>query len=183
MTDIALYQPNFADQWWSSLANFMTQGGPVLWGLALVAGMCWLVVVERVLFIALIFPNTHQSLVSRWESRDNQATWASRVIRDGWLFDAHTMLFRHLNFIKGLVAICPMLGLLGTVTGMITVFDVIATDGNSDPRSMAAGISMATLPTLAGMVIALAGMFAHARLFKACERREAALSKALRSQQ
>ncbi|WP_394209315.1 MotA/TolQ/ExbB proton channel family protein [Enterovibrio calviensis] len=183
MTEITVYQANLAEQWWQSLLGFMTQGGPILWGLAIVAGVCWLLVAERILFLALIFPNTHQSLVSRWRTRDNPASWASRVIRDGWLFDAHVLLFRHLNLIKGLVVICPMLGLLGTVTGMITVFDVIAMDGTSEPRSMAAGISMATLPTLAGMVIALAGMFAHARLFKACERREALLSKALRSQQ
>ncbi len=55
-----------------------------------------------------------------------------------------------------LVAICPMLGLLGTVTGMISVFDVMATQGSSQPRLMASGISLATLPTMAGMVAALA---------------------------
>ncbi|MDD1794492.1 MotA/TolQ/ExbB proton channel family protein [Enterovibrio makurazakiensis] len=180
MTDISLYQAGLATQWWLSLDNFMTQGGPVLWGLALVAGLCWLLVIERVLFLGFTFPSAYQSFVSRWQARACPSSWASSVIRDGWLFEAHNQLFRHLNLIKGLVAICPMLGLLGTVTGMITVFDVIGAEGAGEARTMAEGISMATLPTLAGMVIALAGLFAHARLFKACERREAALAKALR---
>lgn len=66
--------------------------------------------------------------------------------------------------IKTLVAICPMIGLLGTVTGMISVFDVMAVQGTSNARLMAAGISMATMPTMAGMVAALSGVFFSTRL-------------------
>lgn len=75
-----------------------------------------------------------------------------------------------------------MLGLLGTVTGMISVFDVMANQGSSNPKLMASGISLATLPTMAGMVAALTGMFFHARLMKACQLREIKLEKSLRSQ-
>jgi choline dehydrogenase-like flavoprotein len=56
------------------------------------------------------------------------------------------------------------LGLLGTVTGMIQVFDVLALEGNNHPRAMANGISMATIPTMAGMVVALFGLFFSSRL-------------------
>ena len=48
---------------------------------------------------------------------------------------------------------------MGTVTGMITVFDVMANSGSGNPRSMAAGVSRATIPTMAGMVGALSGVF------------------------
>jgi biopolymer transport protein ExbB len=51
-----------------------------------------------------------------------------------------------------------MFGLLGTVTGMIEVFDVMASTGSGNARGMAAGVSKATLPTMAGMVAALSGM-------------------------
>jgi biopolymer transport protein ExbB len=57
-----------------------------------------------------------------------------------------------------------MIGLLGTVTGMISVFEVMATVGTSNARLMAGGISMATMPTMAGMVAALSGVFFSARL-------------------
>nr|NIP17524.1 MotA/TolQ/ExbB proton channel family protein [Xanthomonadales bacterium]NIX12314.1 MotA/TolQ/ExbB proton channel family protein [Xanthomonadales bacterium] len=56
------------------------------------------------------------------------------------------------------VALCPLLGLLGTVTGMIEVFDVMAISGTGNPRSMASGVSKATIPTMAGMVAALSGI-------------------------
>jgi biopolymer transport protein ExbB len=51
-----------------------------------------------------------------------------------------------------------MLGLLGTVTGMIEVFDVMAISGGGNTRAMASGVSKATIPTMAGMVAALSGM-------------------------
>ena len=67
-------------------------------------------------------------------------------------------LERGLPLIQTIVAICPMLGLLGTVTGMIEVFDVMASAGSGNARGMAAGVSKATLPTMAGMVAAISGM-------------------------
>ena len=66
-------------------------------------------------------------------------------------------LERRLGLIKTAVALCPMAGLLGTVTGMIEVFDVMA-GGSGNARGMAAGVSKATLPTMAGMVAAISGM-------------------------
>ena len=63
--------------------------------------------------------------------------------------------------IKTLVSLAPLLGLLGTVTGMIGVFEVLATTGGGDARSMAAGVSQATIPTMAGMVAALSGVFGN----------------------
>ena len=56
-----------------------------------------------------------------------------------------------------------MLGLLGTVTGMIEVFDVMA-GGGGNTRGMAAGVSKATLPTMAGMVAAISGMLFSTQL-------------------
>jgi biopolymer transport protein ExbB len=63
-----------------------------------------------------------------------------------------------LPMIKTLVALCPLLGLLGTVTGMIEVFDVMAVTGTGNARAMASGVSKATVPTMAGMVGALSGV-------------------------
>ncbi|MDD1781026.1 MotA/TolQ/ExbB proton channel family protein [Enterovibrio sp. ZSDZ35] len=180
MIDITYLDANQPLIWLPSLDAFMTQGGPVLWVLLVVAALSWILVIERVLYLFFTYPKAKKVWVSRWEARKDHASWASKALRDGWLFEAHLQLFSNLNFIKGLVAICPMLGLMGTVTGMISVFDVMATAGSNEPRAMAAGISMATLPTLAGMVIALTGLFAHARITKTCERCEAALAKAMR---
>ncbi len=62
------------------------------------------------------------------------------------------------------MALCPLLGLLGTVTGMIEVFDVMAIAGSGNPRAMASGVSRATIPTMAGMVAALSGLIFSVQL-------------------
>ncbi|OAN12964.1 hypothetical protein A3K86_14930 [Photobacterium jeanii] len=169
------------EAWWLSLSHFMHQGGPILWWLAAAVAVCWILVVERVLYLYVSYPAQKKHWLTQWQAREDQTSWYAHAIRDGWLSEAHIALNQNMNLIKVLVAICPMLGLLGTVTGMISVFDVMATQGSSQPRLMASGISLATLPTMAGMVAALAGMFVHARLAKACLWREQKLEKLLRS--
>ena len=73
--------------------------------------------------------------------------------------------------VETLVALCPLLGLLGTVTGMIAVFEVMAVTGGGNARSMASGVSMATIPTMAGMVGALSGVFLVTVLVRTVKRR------------
>ncbi|WP_072054192.1 MotA/TolQ/ExbB proton channel family protein [Aliivibrio fischeri] len=167
--------------WLDTLMQFMEQGGQILWWLAAVVIVCWLFVVERVIYLFFYFPKRRQLWISQWHQREEHDSWHAHAIRDSWLNQAHIELNQHLNFIKWLVSICPMLGLLGTVTGMISVFDVMATLGSSQPKLMASGISLATLPTMAGMVAALPGLFVHARLSKTCRLRELKLEKSLRS--
>jgi len=65
----------------------------------------------------------------------------------------------NVGIIKTLVALLPLLGLLGTVTGMIEVFDVMALSGSSNARLMAGGVFKATIPTMAGMTAALSGLY------------------------
>ena len=73
--------------------------------------------------------------------------------------------------IQTLVALCPLLGLLGTVTGMVNVFQTMAVFGTGNARSMASGVSMATIPTMAGMVGALSGVFLVTILTRQARRR------------
>ena len=65
------------------------------------------------------------------------------------------------NFIKLLAAVAPLLGLLGTVTGMIATFQTIVDLGSSDPQSMAGGISQALLTTVFGLLAAVPLLFCH----------------------
>jgi biopolymer transport protein ExbB len=71
--------------------------------------------------------------------------------------DAADRITGSLPIIQTCVALCPLFGLLGTVTGMIAVFDAMATQGGN-ARSMAAGVSMATIPTMSGMIASLSGL-------------------------
>ena len=64
-------------------------------------------------------------------------------------------------FIKIIAVVAPLLGLLGTVTGMIQTFQAITLYGTGDPQTMAGGISKALVTTVLGLVIAIPTVFAH----------------------
>ncbi len=80
---------------------------------------------------------------------------------------------QNLRLIKVMIALCPLFGLLGTVTGMIEVFTVLSMTGGGDAKSMAGGVSRATIPTMAGMVAALSGLFANIYLNQLVTQRRA----------
>ena len=63
-----------------------------------------------------------------------------------------------------LAAIAPLLGLLGTVTGMINTFHVITSHGSGDPRMMSGGISEALVTTMLGLSVAIPIMLCHTLL-------------------
>lgn len=149
---------------WDSVRGFMATGGDVLWLVAAVLFLMWVLMLERYWYLNWISPKQHQAVISAWEARDETHSWHAHRIREAWVSQAKQDLNARMLLIKTLVAICPMIGLLGTVTGMISVFDVMAVQGTSNARLMAAGISMATMPTMAGMVAALSGVFFSTRL-------------------
>ena len=70
-------------------------------------------------------------------------------------------LERHLNALGTIAAITPLLGLLGTVIGMIKVFAVITAQGVGEPRVLAGGISEALVTTAAGLTVAIPSLLFH----------------------
>lgn len=70
-------------------------------------------------------------------------------------------LEKNVNFLGTLSAVAPLLGLLGTVLGIIESFLVLDFGGNSNPTMMIPGISKALITTAAGMVIAIPALFAY----------------------
>lgn len=77
------------------------------------------------------------------------------------IVDEQQGLEKGLSMLKLLAALAPMLGLLGTVTGMIETFQVITQFGNGDPTVMAGGISMALVTTVLGLIAAMPLLLAH----------------------
>lgn len=70
-------------------------------------------------------------------------------------------LNRSLTFLKVIAVVAPLMGLLGTVTGMIVTFQAITLFGTGDPKLMAGGISQALVTTVLGLVVAIPTVFLH----------------------
>ncbi len=149
---------------WESVRDFIATGGDVLYVVAFVLFAMWVLIIERFWFITKEYPVLRDRIIKDWHARSDTTSWYAHKIRDAWVSEAQTQLSARLNVINTLVAVCPMIGLLGTVTGMIAVFEIMALQGTGNPRLMAAGISMATIPTMAGMVACLSGVFVSSKL-------------------
>ena len=139
------------------ISRFFDQGGDVLYLIALTTFLMWTLIFER----GWYFLMEHRGLVHRitenWESRIERKSWGAHAIREAILSDARTQIRGSMPIILTCVTLCPLLGLLGTVTGMIQVFDAMASQGGN-ARSMAAGVSAATIPTMSGMIASLSGI-------------------------
>jgi biopolymer transport protein ExbB len=144
-----------------SIRQFISAGGPVLYGIAGLAFFMWTLVFERVWYFRFGLRNDVNAAVSAWEARRERRSWQARQVRRALISRTQLKINQYLSLIKVCVSLCPLLGLLGTVTGMIVVFHVMAVTGGGDAKSMAGGVSRATIPTMAGMVAAISGVFAN----------------------
>ena len=152
------------------LLGFMDKGGDVLWLIAGLLLVMWMLIFERVWYFKVGWKADVAEVISRWESRSERKSWEAHQIRSMLISRARMQINQFLPVIKTLVALCPLLGLLGTVTGMIEVFNVMAVTGGGDAKSMAGGVQQATIPTMAGMVAALSGVFANTYVTRIAQR-------------
>ncbi len=141
-----------------SVRNFLELGGNVLLIIGFLILFMWALIVERIIYLRTAHKRNVAEALAMWEGRSERKSWEAHQIREQAISVVSRGLDRHLALIGTCVALCPLLGLLGTVTGMVEVFDVMAVSGSSNPRSMASGVSKATVPTMAGMVAALSGV-------------------------
>ena len=146
--------------WYAAVRDFVELGGPVMLLIGPLTLLMWLLVFERVSYFRGSHRRLMRDVIDGWRRRSDRRSWHARQIREALVSRVTLSVDDHQPLLKTLVALCPLLGLLGTVTGMVEVFDVMAFSGSGNARSMAAGVSKATVPTMAGMVAALSGVFA-----------------------
>jgi biopolymer transport protein ExbB len=182
-----------------SLWQQIPKGGPLVWPILAILGLGVIIVVERVFFLLRkrfradgLLRRIHD-LASRqdWEACHEACTPFSRkpvirVLKAGLEYcrvpreDMENALQeailkevppmeRFLSTLGMLAAIAPLLGLLGTVTGMIDTFHVMTQYGTGDPRMMSRGISVALVTTMLGLSVAIPIMLAHTLLSRAVD--------------
>lgn len=156
--------------------QFMYRGGWVVWLILIDCFFLLLLVVDRYYFALFGFLQLEKEIKHAWRKRTEHRSWRAQQIRTALLAQAKDQLSCHNTYIKMLIFICPLLGLLGTVSGMVTVFDVLALTGTGNARAMAAGIAKATIPTMVGMVVAIIGLFIQNQLNVLIEKRNRGLA-------
>jgi biopolymer transport protein ExbB len=155
----------------NNIREFLDTGGQVLVVISAVICLMWLLIFERLFFFLHRYKTVKKDMIQQWQHRTDKSSWNAQQIKVANVSRAAEMLSQNVTLIQSLVILCPLLGLLGTVTGMIEVFDVMAISGSGNARSMASGVSRATIPTMAGMVGSLSGVFMVTWLQRKTKRR------------
>lgn len=143
---------------YAAIAEYLRAGGPVVTALMISTFVMWAFIIERLIY----FTTTQRMLVDakreKWAARQDHTSWFAHAIRDRLISEQRMANEQYLGVIRVLILVTPLLGLLGTVTGMIEVFQVITSTGASNARLMASGISKATIPTMTGLAVSLSGI-------------------------
>lgn len=140
------------------LQAFLDRGGPVLLVIMAATFVMWALILERLFYFRFAHKQLADEAISEWRSRSDRKSLAAHWVRDKLVSEVRLKAEQNVQLTKAMVALAPLLGLLGTVTGMVAVFDIMAITAGADAKAMSAGVSRATIPTMAGMVASLSGI-------------------------
>jgi len=177
----------------------ITAGGPVVWPILSILLFGILIIAERLIFLLRRHVNAEKlveqlnslALRNQWESCENllkkfshkplaivlQAALKNRRLKredienvlQETILGQIPPLERFLSTLGMMASIAPLLGLLGTVTGMINTFHTITYFGTGDAKMMSGGISEALVTTMLGLSVAIPIMFSHTLLSRFVE--------------
>mgnify|MGYP001251597731 CR=1 FL=1 len=144
-----------------AIRDFTETGGQVLLVIGLLIFVMWLLILERAMYLMLWHKQAKKEAIAMWTARADRSSWFAEQVRQKTISQLTMRLNGSIPIIQSLVALCPLLGLMGTVTGMIQVFQQITVYGAGDPTIMAGGISQALMTTVLGIVVAIPTIFMH----------------------
>ena len=144
---------------YTALGNLVDGGGPFVFFIFLSGVLMWTLVIERIWFFWRVLPGLTEEAIAKWNERSDHLSWCARQIRDAMISRLSTEMTTNLLVMRVLVPMAPLLGLIGTVSGMLEVFDSMALRGSADARTMATGVSHAMLCTMSGLAVSITGLY------------------------
>jgi len=141
------------------VGDLLDQGGPFVGWILLCGFVMWTLVIERSWYFALVLPKDAKRTVETWKARTDHSSWCARQIRQAMVSRVNAAMTASLPLLRVLVPLSPLLGLIGTVSGMLEVFDSMALRGSADARAMASGVSEAMICTLTGLAVSITGLY------------------------
>lgn len=146
-------------QGWFSNSELIIAGGWIIVAIIVLTFVMWLLILERYLYLWREIRPLVGSTFERWRVLRTDDVRSNMRLRATVTRSFNNSLRHSLATIRVITAILPLLGLLGTVAGMITTFEVMTVFGTGNVRGMAQGISQALVTTMAGLMASLSGLF------------------------
>ena len=143
----------------TAVLELIDGGGPFVGWIFACGVVLWTLIAERYWFFSRILPGQAKSTLEEWKSRADHSSWCARQIRQAMISRLNAAMTANLPLMAVLVPLSPLLGLIGTVAGMLEVFDSMALRGSADARTMASGVSHAMICTLTGLAVSISGLY------------------------
>ncbi|MDX9963229.1 MotA/TolQ/ExbB proton channel family protein [Desulfobacter postgatei] len=175
--------PEFLRENLELMTDLIRTGGVVMVPLVILSLVMWLLIIERVFFFRRLYKKNMNSstalclvrentlpdpkmyrgavslLVTEFIGNRSGSPQLDRHLLDAAVARINRRMTRSLAVIGVLAAMAPLMGLLGTVTGMISTFDVLAIFGTGNAKAMAGGISESLITTQTGLIVAIPGLY------------------------
>jgi biopolymer transport protein ExbB len=142
-----------------AVRDLVAGGGPFVFWIFSCGVIMWTLVLERVWFFWRILPREADEMYAKWQARTDHLSWCARQIRSSMISRLNSDMTSNLTLLRVLVPLSPLLGLIGTVSGMLEVFDSMALRGSADARTMANGVSHAMICTMTGLAVSITGLY------------------------
>lgn len=143
----------------AAVTDLVEEGGPFVFWIFLCGFVMWTLVIERYWYFSRVLPRESRAALQLWKERADRQSWCARQIRSAMISRINTGMTANLVLLRVLVPLSPLLGLVGTVSGMLEVFDSMALSGSADARAMASGVSHAMICTLTGLAVSITGLY------------------------
>ncbi len=144
---------------WVAVKELASAGGPVVVWIMIACLLMWAMIFERYWYFKRVLPREAEEKLQRWQARTDHHSWTARQIRQTMISQLNGAMSASLPLLRVMVPLAPLLGLVGTVTGMLEVFDSMALRGSADARTMASGVSQAMVCTLMGLAVSITGLY------------------------
>ena len=141
------------------LDELFIKGGPVLYLLFLVSFLIFYILVKKYTFIFIDKTEWKGKKLDIYIKDNPPELTNLKYVEKTFISEMKRTSNSNIKLLDGLIGMCPMIGLLGTVYGMIEVFEVLSFLGTGNPRAMSSGVAKATIPTMASMVITIISLY------------------------
>ena len=142
-----------------AVGDLIDAGGVAVEWIFIACLLMWAITFERYHFFRHRLRPVAEALLKQWHARQDHDSWSAHQIRRAMISRLNVAMNANLSILRVLVPLCPLLGLLGTVTGMLEVFDSMAARGSADARTMASGVSQAMVCTMTGLAVSITGLY------------------------
>ena len=141
------------------LDELFIRGGPVLFVLFFISFLIFFIFVNKYIFIYFDKSEWFTKKLDDFIINNPPEIFSLKQVQKTYISELNRVSNTNIKLLDGLIGMCPMIGLLGTVYGMIEVFEVLSFLGTGNPRAMSSGVAKATIPTMASMVITIFSLY------------------------